>query len=547
METPNNDPEKQKGYLGNTLLKRIGQEQNWTTEQLSEMAKCMMDPIYFAETYIKIVHVDRGLIKMQMYDYQKDIALKIFNNRRVAVLTARQAGKTTTAVAIILHYVIFNEFKNVGILSNKGDGAKEVLERIKLAYENLPKWMQHGIVEWNKNSIELENGCKVYAGTTTSSSIRGKSIAFLYIDECAFVEGYEEFFASVYPTISSGEETKLLMTSTPNGLNHFFKICEGAKQGTNGYQYVEVTWDKVPGRGPAWKQETLEALNFDTEKFAQEYEAQFLGSSGTLIDGATLKMLQSSFRTPLHEAQGLTVYALPERGRTYVAIADVSRGKGLDYSAFHIFDVSQMPYKQVATYRNNLITPVDYADIIFRTTKSYNDAYILVEINDIGGQVSDTLHFEFEVETLLYTESAGRSGKRISGGFGSNADKGIRTTKQVKSIGCSILKLLLEQKQLEVVDFNTINELSTFSKRGASYEAESGCHDDLVMCLVLFAWLSTQTFFKDITDINTMMRLREKTDSEIMEDLLPFGLTYDDIETFEPAYIPKRDGWLNDW
>ena len=543
----NQTPKPEKGYLGNNLLKRIGQQQNWTSEQLQEMALCMMDPIYFAEKYIKIVHVDRGLIPLQMYDYQKDIATKIFNNRRVAVLTARQAGKTTTAVAIILHYIIFNEHKNVGILSNKGEGSKEVLERVKLAYENLPKWMQHGIQEWNKNSIELENGCKVYAGTTTSSSIRGKSIAFLYIDECAFVEGYDDFFASVYPTISSGEETKLLMTSTPNGLNHFFKICEGAKQGTNGYQYVEVTWDLVPGRGEAWKQETLEALNFDQEKFSQEYECQFLGSSGTLIDGATLKYLQASYREPLHSVQGLSMYEMPERGRTYVCIADVSRGKGLDYSAFHIVDVTKMPYKQVVTYRNNLITPIDYADIIFRTTKSYNNAYILIEINDIGGQVSDTLHFDFEVETLLYTESAGRSGKRISGGFGSNVDKGIRTTKQVKSIGCSILKLLVEQKQLLISDFATINELSTFSRKGVSYEAEPGCHDDLVMGLVLFAWLSTQTFFKDITDINTMMRLREKSDEEIMDDLLPFGFTYDDIE--EPqTYQPPPPTWLgNDW
>ena len=548
METPNNQPEKQKGYLGNNLLKRIGQQQQWTQEQLVEMTKCMMDPIYFAEKYIKIVHVDRGLIPLQMYDYQKEIATKIFDNRRVAVLTARQAGKTTTAVAIILHYIIFNEHKNVGILSNKGEGSKEVLERVKLAYENLPKWMQHGIQEWNKNSIELENGCKVYAGTTTSSSIRGKSIAFLYIDECAFVEGYEDFFASVYPTISSGEETKLLMTSTPNGLNHFFKICEGAKQGTNGYQYVEVTWDLVPGRGEAWKQETLEALNFDQEKFAQEYECQFLGSSGTLIDGATLKSMQTAYKTPLHESQGLAVYTRPEKGRTYVCIADVSRGKGLDYSAFHIIDVTKMPYQQVATYRNNFVTPVDYADIIYRTTKSYNDAYVLVEINDIGAQVSDTLHFDFEVETLLYTESAGRSGKRISGGFGSNVDKGIRTTKQVKAIGCSVLKLLCEQKQLQIYDFNTINELSTFSRRGVSYEAESGCHDDLVMGLVLFAWLTTQPFFKDITNINTMMRLREKTDEEIMDDLMPFGLTWDDIEPHvEQAYIPKRDTWLDDW
>jgi len=541
----NQTPKPDKGYLGNNLLKRIGQQQQWTPEQLQEMALCMMDPIYFAEKYIKIVHVDRGLIPLQMYDYQKEIATKIFNNRRVAVLTARQAGKTTTAVAIILHYIIFNEHKNVGILSNKGEGSKEVLERVKLAYENLPKWMQHGIQEWNKNSIELENGCKVYAGTTTSSSIRGKSIAFLYIDECAFVEGYDEFFASVYPTISSGEETKLLMTSTPNGLNHFFKICEGAKQGSNGYQYVEVTWDLVPGRGDAWKQETLEALNFDTEKFSQEYECQFLGSSGTLIDGATLKYLQSAYRTPIHEAQGLAVYEKPEQGKTYVCIADVSRGKGLDYSAFHIIDVTKMPYRQVVTYRNNLITPVDYADIIFRTTKSYNDAYILIEINDIGGQVSDTLHFDFEVETLLYTESAGRSGKRISGGFGSNVDKGIRTTKQVKSIGCSVLKLLAEQKQLQIYDFHTINELSTFSRKGASYEAEAGCHDDLVMGLVLFAWLTTQSFFKEITDINTMMKLREKSDEQLMDELLPFGFTYDDIEPEEVTYTPPSR-WL-DW
>jgi hypothetical protein len=360
------------GYLGNNLLKRIGQQQQWTPEQLAEMAKCMMDPVYFAENYIKIVHVDRGLIPLKMYDYQKEIIEKIFKNRRLAVLSARQVGKTTTAVAIILHYIIFNEHKNVGILSNKGEGAKEVLERIKLAYENLPKWMQHGIQEWNKQSIELENGCKIYAGTTTSSSIRGKSIAFLYIDECAFVEGYDDFFASVYPTISSGEETKLLMTSTPNGLNHFYKTCTGAKEGTNGYQYVEVTWNRVPGRGEKWKQETLEALNFDYEKFSQEYEAQFLGSSGTLIDGSTLKVLTPA--VPIQDSQGFTVYNRPENDHIYVCIVDVSRGKGLDYSAFQIIDVTQMPYRQVAVYRNNLITPVDYADIIHRISKSYNNA-----------------------------------------------------------------------------------------------------------------------------------------------------------------------------
>lgn len=452
---------------------------------------------------------------------------------------------TTVAVAIILHYILFNEYKVVALLANKADTAREIMNRIQIAYEALPDWLQSGVEEWNKGSLTLENGCKVIAAATSSSAIRGKSISLLYCDEVAFIENWEEFSASILPTISSGETTKMLFSSTPNGLNHFYAIFSGAKENINGWAWVEVPWTRVPGRDDNWKEEALQQLNYDQQKFAQEYEMEFQGSSGTLIDGSTLKSLTK--KIPLHESQGLAVYTKPEKDHTYVCIADVSRGKGLDYSAFHIIDVTSMPYKQVVTYRNNFVTPVDYADIIFRTTKSYNDAYVLVEINDIGGQVSDTLHFDFEVETLLYTESAGRAGKRISGGFGSNVDKGIRTTKQVKSIGCSILKLLVEQKQLLISDFNTINELSTFSKKGSSYEAEPGCHDDLVMGLVLFAWLSTQAFFKDITDINTMMKLREKSDEEIMDELLPFGFTYDDLEHAEPVYTPSRGSWIGDW
>ena len=265
------------GYLGNVQLKKSGQDIEWSPDLIKEYLKCAEDPIYFAESYIKIVHVDNGLIPMNMYDYQKDITTKITNNRRVAVLTARQAGKTTTAVAVILHYILFNEHKTVAILANKGDGAREVLGRVQLAYEALPKWMQQGVEEWNKGNITLENGCKIYAGTTTSSAIRGKSISFLYLDEVAFIEGYDEFFASVYPTISSGESTKLLMTSTPNGLNHFWKTCKGAEEGTNGYEYRKVMWNDVPGRDDKWKQETLEALDHDEQKFAQEYCCEFQG------------------------------------------------------------------------------------------------------------------------------------------------------------------------------------------------------------------------------------------------------------------------------
>ena len=510
-----------KGYNGNPLLKKARAAIEWTDEMKQEYIKCKLDPIYFAERYIQIVNVDRGLIPIELYDYQKEIIQKITDNRRVTVVTSRQAGKTTTAATVILHYILFNDHKRVALLANKGDAAREILERIKISYEALPAWLQQGVVEWNKGNIELENGCIVIAGATSSSAIRGKSINLLYIDEAAFVEGWDEFFASVFPTISSGETTKILFTSTPNGLNHFYKTCMGAKEGTNGYQYVEVPWNRVPGRGEAWQKETLAAMDFDYEKFDQEFNCAFLGSSGTLISGATLKALVA--KVPLTAKGGITQYVAPEKERKYVIVADVSRGKGLDYSAAQIIDITQMPYNQVCTYRSNMVTPADYAAELFQLSKKYNDATMLIEINDIGGQVADTLYFDFECENIIYTENAGAKGKRISGGFNKQADRGIRTTKTVKSIGCSMLKLLVEQQQLLINDHDTIFELSRFSRKGNSYEAEPGCHDDLVMGLVLFGWLSEQQFFKELTDINTLMRLRDKTDEDIENELLPFG------------------------
>jgi len=528
------------GYLGNQHLKKSGTEIEWTHELVEEYMKCAKDPVYFAKKYIKIVHVDKGLIPFEMYPYQEEIANKITNNRRVAVLTARQSGKTTTAVAVILHYILFNEFKTVAILANKGDSAREVLSRIQLAYEALPQWLQQGVEEWNKGNITLENGCKIYAGTTSSSAIRGKSIAFLYLDEVAFIEGYDEFFASVYPTISSGEETKLLMTSTPNGLNHFWKTCKGAEEGKNGYEYVKVMWHDVPGRGEKWKQETLEALDFDDEKFKQEYCCEFVGSSGTLISGSKLKELDNT--TPIMESEGIYQFKRAEKGRAYVMTVDVSRGKGLDYSTFTVFDVTEMPYEQVCVFRDNLISPVDFASIIYRIGKTYNEASVLIEINDIGGQVSDTLHMDFGYESILSTENGGRGGKRVSGGFsGKSSDMGIRTTKTVKAVGCSMLKLLIEQNQLVIKDIHTINELKRFSRKGGSYEAESGSHDDMVMNLVIFAWLTDQNYFKEMTDINTLSKLRERTEEQIEENLLPFGFVDDGREEPEVVYYSSNN------
>ena len=510
------------GYKGNVLLKKTNQNIEWTPDLIQEYVKCQQDPIYFTENYMKIISINEGLTSFHMYEYQKEMVRSFKDNRYTIVTTARQAGKSTTTCAFILWYIIFHPDKTVALLANKGDTAREILGRVQLAYQHLPKWLQQGVVEWNKGSFVLENNSRVLAAATSASAIRGYTINLLFIDEAAFIENWDEFFTSVYPTISSGFDSKIILVSTPNGLNHFHATWANAIQGTNGYNPILVHWSSVPGRDEKWREDTLAGMNFDLEKFDQEYNCEFLGSSGTLIAGWKLKELVA--RAPILQKDGLTQFAQPEPNRVYMMVCDVSRGKGLDYSAFQLVDVTSMPYNQVGVYRNNNITPVDYADVIHRVAKAYNNASVLVEVNDIGEQVSHSLHYDFGYEHVLFTENAGRSGKRITAGFGgSNVDKGIRTTKIVKSVGCSILKLLIEQNQFIVNEINTISELGTFSKKGTSYEAEPGKHDDLVMCLVLFAWLSDQQYFKDYTNINTLNSLRDKTEEDMEQDLAPFG------------------------
>jgi len=546
MSTVINPINNMKSYNGNPNLKRAGVDVNWTPDMIQEMMKCAQDVVYFVKTYVKIVNVDRGLIPFEPYDYQVEMLEAMANNRYNIIATSRQAGKSTTTCAFILWYILFNNDKNVALLANKAETAREILSKIQLAYQHLPKWMQHGVTEWNKGSFELENNSRVIATATSADNIRGFSINLLFIDEAAFIDNWDEFFTSVYPTISSGSTTQVILVSTPNGLNHFYATWQNAVEKRNNYHNIMVKWDRVPGRDERWKKDTLGALNFDMEKFSQEFEVEFLGSSGTLIAGWKLKELVH--QTPVHQHDGLRMYSQPESGHAYVCVADVSRGKGLDYSAFSILDVSKMPYKQVCVYRNNTVAPIDYADILFRVCKSYNNAGVLVEINDIGGQVADSLHYDFEYDNILFTESAGRAGKRITSGFGNNVDRGVRTTKNVKSIGCSILKLLVEQNQLIVNDFDTISELSTFSRKGVSYEAEPGKHDDMVMGLVLFAWLSDQDYFKELTSINTLAMLREKTEEEISGDLVPFGFVDDGSpleDVSDGAY--RGPGWFGQW
>jgi hypothetical protein len=415
--------------------------------------------------------------------------------------------------------------------------AKDISSNDAYSNKHLVSFTKTNQIKPVYDAINVKNTHSFYAEGMTVHNC-----SFLYLDEVAFIEGYDEFFASVYPTISSGETTKLLMTSTPNGMNHFWKTCKGAEEGTNGYKFVKVMWNDVPGRDERWKQETLEALDHDQEKFNQEYCCQFMGSSGTLINGQKLKELSPEI--PITQAEGLTQYNRPEEGRVYALIVDVSRGKGLDYSAFSVIDITRMPYRQVCTFRDNFIGSADYATVVHNVAKLYNEAYVLVEVNDNGAQVSDILYLDYGYENLVFTENAGRSGKRVSGGFRKNVDRGIRTTKTVKAVGCSVLKMLIEQNQLLIQDFNTIQELSRFSRKGRSYEAESGAHDDLVMGLVLFAWLSDQTYFRDLTDINTMAALREKTEEQIEEELLPFGFIMDGHDEEEVVGGVQTASWF---
>lgn len=544
----NNPAQQNNGYLGNTNLKAANTTIAWTPEMIQEYIRCKEDILYFAENYMKIVNLDEGFVTIKLYPYQKEL-IKIVNENRMALsLQSRQSAKTTTATIVLLHYILFNEHKTVAILANKKDTSIEVLSRIQLAYEALPQWLQHGIKTWNKGNIELENGCKIIAAATSSSAIRGKSINFLYIDEVAFIENWDTFFTSTFPTISSGKTTKIFMTSTPNGLNHWHSLCKGAKAEENGYKFFEVRWQQVSGRDEKWKEETLAGMNYDYQKFSQEYDNEFLGSSGTLIDGPTLKHLSDNYSKPIREANNTKVYELPDKEHAYTMVVDVSRGKGLDYSAFSVFDITAMPYKQVCTFRDNFTTPVEYAEMIYMVHKNYNNCSILVEINDIGGQVADLLHDEYEVETLLYTANSGRAGKKISGGFTPNTDRGIRTTKSVKSIGCSMLKLMVEQGQLLVPDFDTVQELSTFSRKGVSYEAEPGKNDDMVMGLVLFAWYSETDQFKLETDINTLAKLRDKSEDQLMEDMLPIGFNnFEEEEVFEPVRTISGHEFDGNW
>jgi len=520
-------------YLGNQNLKAAGVAVNFTKEQIEEYIKCADDPIYFIINYCKIVTLDYGLQKFDLYECQKNKINVIHENRRIILMEGRQQGKTTTSAAYILWTTLFSANKTVAILANKAAAAREVLSRYQVMYEHLPVWLQQGVTTWNKGDIELENGSKVFTAATSSSAIRGRSVNMLYVDEAAIIPNNvaEDFFTSVYPTISAGETTKILLSSTPLGYNHFWKFWNDAEEDRNGFVNLFIPYWEIPGRDEKWAEEQRRLLG--ELKYNQEVLCKFLGSSLTLINADTIS--QMSAIPPTIQKDGLDVFQESNPKNTYVLVADTAKGVGGDYSAFTVVDITEAPFTIAAKYRNNRISPMLYPSVIHSIAKQYNEAFILVEINS-SEQVAQILYNEYEYENLLFINRSG-TGQKINSGFGASGkvEFGITTDKKVKRIGCSTLKSLVEEKKLLITDADIISEISTFIEKRGSYSADEGYHDDLVMTLVLFSWLFTDPYFKDLTDINIRQEMYQTQIAAIENSVAPFGFINNGLE--EEHYI----------
>ena len=529
-------------YLGNPLLKKANTPIEFTEEQIIEFLKCKEDPVYFAKNYIKIVSLDHGLVPFEMYPFQEKLVKNFHENRFNICKMPRQTGKSTTCVSYLLHYAVFNDNVNIAILANKASTARDLLGRLQLAYENLPKWMQQGIISWNKGSLELENGSKISSNSTSSSAVRGGSYNVIFLDEFAFIPNHiaDDFFASVYPTISSGQSTKVIIVSTPRGMNHFYRMWHDAERSKNEYVPTDVHWSEVPGRDEAWKEQTI--ANTSEAQFKVEFECEFLGSVNTLINPSKLRNLV--YEDPIKRNAGLDIYQQPKEENNYLITVDVARGLGNDYSAFIVFDITEFPYRVVAKYRNNEIKPMLFPSVIHEVAKAYNDSWLLIEVNDIGDQVANILHFVLEYDNVLMCSMRGRAGQIVGSGFsGKKSQLGVRMTSAVKKLGCSNLKTLLEDDKLLTVDYDIISELTTFAQRHNSFEAEEGCNDDLAMCLVIFSWLVAQDYFKEMTDNDVRKRIYEEQKNQIEQDMSPFGFIQTGLEDAESFVDTDGDRW----
>jgi hypothetical protein len=531
-------------YLGNPNLKKANTQIEFTQDQVFEFVKCKEDPVYFTQNYIQIVSLDEGLVPFNMYPFQRKLIDNFHGNRFNICKMPRQTGKSTTVVSYLLHYAVFNDNVNIAILANKASTARDLLGRLQLAYENLPKWMQQGILSWNKGSLELENGSKILAASTSASAVRGGSYNVIFLDEFAFIPNHiaDQFFASVYPTISSGQSTKVIIVSTPHGMNHFYRMWHDAERGKNEYIPTEVHWSEVPGRDAKWKEQTI--ANTSDAQFKVEFECEFLGSVDTLIAPSKLRTLV--YDNPKKRNAGLDVYDDPVENHDYVVTVDVARGVGKDYSAFVVVDITEFPHQVVAKYRNSEIKPMLFPSVIYEIARSYNEAFILCEVNDVGDQVAAILQYDLEYQNLLMCSMRGRAGQIVGQGFsGKKTQLGVKMSKTVKKVGCLNLKTMIEENKLLFSDYDIMSELTTFIQKHNSFEAEEGCNDDLAMCLVIYAWLVAQDYFKELTDQDVRKRLYEEQKNQIEQDMSPFGFISDGMD--DDSFVDgDGDRWFTD-
>ena len=521
-------------YLGNPNVKRDGVLQKWTPDLLEEYKKCMDDPVYFAEKYVKVISLDAGLVPFKLYPYQKNMFRQFTDNRFNVVLACRQSGKSISACAYLLWFALFNPEKTIAVLANKGATAREMLSRITLMLENIPFFLQPGSKGLNKGSLEFSNNSRIIAAATSGSSIRGMSVNLLYLDEFAFVERAAEFYTSTYPVVSAGKDTKVIITSTANGIgNQFHKIWEGSVQGINEFKSFRVDWYDVPGRDEEWKRQTIS--NTSQLQFDQEFGNTFFGTGDTLINAETLLNLRAKPPLKMLEGGCLKIYEEPQKDHDYIMTVDVSKGRGQDYSTFTLIDISVRPFKQVAVYRNNTISPILFPNLIYKYAKPYNNAYVVIESNDQGGVVCNGLYHDLEYENV-HVESSVKA----------NAI-GVEITRKTKRLGCSAIKDILEERKLDIVDEQTIMEISTFEAKGQSYEASDGNHDDLMMNLVMFGYFVSTQFFADMTDINLKQMMFEQKMQEIENDVVPFGFIDDGseaiaaIENYDDPWQIRKD------
>jgi hypothetical protein len=515
-------------YKANPLLKQRGVQLDFTKEQVREVIKCSQDPEYFLNKYIKVISLDEGIVPFHPYPFQQELIQSFHENRFTICKLPRQSGKSVTVTAYLIHQALFRDNINIAILANKRETSFELMAKLQTSYENLPKWLQQGVLAWNKGSIELENGSRITASSTSSSAVRGFSYNIVFLDEFAFVPTNiaEEFFSSVYPTISSGKSTKVIIVSTPCGMNHFYKLWHDAEKGRNSYNAIEAHWSEVPGRDEKWKQETIS--NTSESQFQQEFECDFIGSAGTLISASKLKALV--YEDPVWSKEGLDIYEEPIPGHEYLMTVDVARGMKMDYSAFVLVDITSYPHRLVAKYRNNEIKPMLFPNIIVDVCTKYNKAWILCEVNDIGDQVASIVFYDMEYENLLMTCMRGRAGQVLGHGFsGGKTQLGLKMAKAPKKLGCSNLKQMVESDKIIFKDFNLINEMTTFVEKRDTFSAEEGSHDDLIMCMVIYAWAVAQDYFREMTDQSIREELYEKDKAQLEEDMSPFGFIEDGL------------------